>query len=370
LHAVSGHIVAVDRYGRRSSPYGPIYIVRNIKPLLGGASPPAVSSTGTAFSGMGMWIWHLANSEGGDLNALAARAKHAGISTVYIKSSDGSTNYWSQFSSTMVASLKALGLRVCAWQYVYGTRPAGEAALGARAVSAGADCLVIDAEAEYEGRYAAAQTYMQDLRAAVGPTFPIGLASFPYVDYHPRLPYSVFLGPGGAQYNAPQMYWAAIGTSVDNVYVHTYTHNRIYQRPIFPLGQTYSNPPSGQIVRFRELATAYGASGLSFWDWEETSSSGWAALTSALTPVSAPAAEYPTLSSGSQGDEVVWMQEHLAAVTPSTPTTGTFGSATTRDLKAFQTSHSLPVSGQTDPATWQALLALSPVTVNYNGTAR
>src|SRR5436305_7879366 len=124
-----------------------------------------------------------------------------------MKSSDGSTNYWSQFSSKLVGELHANGLRACAWQYVYGTNPTGEAGLGAQAAANGADCLVIDAEAEYEGRYASAQTYIRELRAKVGTSYPLALASFPYVSYHPSEPYSVFLGPGGAQFNAPQMYW-------------------------------------------------------------------------------------------------------------------------------------------------------------------
>ena len=58
----------------------------------------------------------------------------------------------------------------------------------------------------------------------------MALAGFPYVDYHPGFPYSVFLGPGGAQYNTPQMYWMDIGTSVNTVYAHTYAYNRVYQR--------------------------------------------------------------------------------------------------------------------------------------------
>src|SRR6202030_2570971 len=152
-------------------------------------------------------------------------------------------------------------LKVCAWQYVYGTNPTGEAQLGAEAVANGADCLVIDAESEYEGHYAAAQTSLTDLRATIGPDYPLGLASFPYVSYHPSLPYSVFLGPGGAQYNAPQMYWKAIGTSVDTVYANTYIANRIYARPISPLGQTYESVSSSDLLRFREEAVDYGATG-------------------------------------------------------------------------------------------------------------
>jgi peptidoglycan hydrolase-like protein with peptidoglycan-binding domain len=288
---------------------------------------------------------------------------------VFVKSSDGSSNYWSQFSPQLVQELHAGGLKVCAWQYVYGTNPQGEAALGARAAANGADCLVIDAEAEYEGRYSAAQTYIDELRAKVGPSYPIALASFPYVSYHPSEPYSVFLGPGGAQYNAPQMYWKAIGVSVDTVYANTWIGNRIYARPIYPLGQTYESVSYSDLVRFREEAVTYGATGLSFWDWQETSSSGWSALAAPLAPLSSvtPNAEWPELHSGSKGDQVLWLQEHLATAVPSQQTTGFFGSETKTNLIAFQSSHGLSASGVAEPATWQALLALQPVAVNWTG---
>ena len=101
-------------------------------------------------------------------------------------------------------------------------------------MSRGADCLVIDVEGHYEGRYPQASTYMTTLRSIVGPDYPLALTSFPYVDYHPALPYSVFLGPGGAQYNIPQLYWKTIGTTVDAGFAHTWVWNRAYGRPILP----------------------------------------------------------------------------------------------------------------------------------------
>ena len=55
---------------------------------------------------------------------------------------------------------------MCGWQYVYGKWPASEAKVGAYAKRQGAECFVIDAEGEVEGHYAAASTYMRDLRAA------------------------------------------------------------------------------------------------------------------------------------------------------------------------------------------------------------
>jgi hypothetical protein len=364
--AGSGRIQVTASRGLRSNSFGPIRVLAPPRKVHIGV-PISASPTGTALDGLGMWIWYVSKSDGGDLATIAAHAHQAGVTTLFIKSSDGSTNYWSQFSSQAVATLKAQGLHVCAWQYVYGTQPTGEAQLGAEAASNGADCLVIDAESEYEGRYGAAQTYIQALRAAVGPTFPIALASFPYVDYHPQLPYSVFLGPSGAQFNAPQMYWHEIGTTVDRVYSHTFTYNRIYARPVAPLGQTYGGTPPADIFSFRQYAQAYGAAGLSFWDWQETTSGGWQALTQPLTLATgvSDGGAYPLLSLNAKGDAVLWMQEHLASAEPSTPTTGVFDSATQSALTTFQTAHGLPASGQVDRATWPALLALTPVAVDW-----
>ena len=373
--AHSGRIMVLISSTRHTGSFGPITVVhRALHPPAPKRPPTAASGgagavSGTAFDGQGMWIWYMSQSNGGSVPAIAARAHAAGVTTLFIKSSDGSHNYWSQFSPQLVAELHANGLKACAWQYVYGSNPAGEAELGARAVANGADCLVIDAEAEYEGHYAAAQTYVNGLRAKVGPTFPLGLATFPYVSYHPAEPYSVFLGPGGAQYNAPQMYWHDIGVSVDTVYANTYIGNRIYNRPIFPLGQTYGGVSSAEVLRFREEAVDYGAAGLSFWDWQETPTSGWSALAAPLAPLTSvtPNGEYPELRSGRKGDQVLWLQEHLAGAIPSQEITGNFGSQTAANLQAFQTAHGLPPTGVASPATWTALLALAPVAVNWTG---
>jgi len=370
-NAKSGRIKLLLTGGRYTSSYGPISVVRHalhppVKPRL---QTGAVAASAGAMEGQGMWIWYMSQSEGGSVPAIAARAHAAGITTLFIKSSDGSSNYWSQFSPQLVQELHANGLKACAWQYVYGTNPKGEAALGARAVTNGADCLVIDAEAEYEGHYAAAQTYVTELRARIGASYPVALASFPYVSYHPSLPYSVFLAPGAAQFNAPQMYWKAIGTSVDTVYANTYIANRIYGRPIFPLGQTYEHVSSSDLLRFREEAVDYGATGLSFWDWQETSASGWSTLAAPLSPLSSvtPNTSYPELHRGSKGDQVLWLQEHLASATPTQETTGLFGAQTESNLVAFQSAHGITPSGVANAATWVALLALPPVAVDWTG---
>jgi peptidoglycan hydrolase-like protein with peptidoglycan-binding domain len=371
--AHSGHIMVLLSHGRHTSSYGPITVVRytlhppappKVTPV-----PTATAASGTAFEGQGMWIWYVSQSDGGNVASIVAQAHAAGVTTLFIKSSDGGSNYWSQFSPELVAQLHANGLKVCAWQFVYGTNPAGEASLGAKAVAAGADCLVIDAEGTYEGHYGAAQTYIADLRAAIGPTYPLGLASFPYVYDHTSFPYSVFLGPNGAQFNAPQMYWKDIGNSVDTAYANTYISNRVYGRPIFPLGQTYNHPSSAELVRFREEAIDYGAGGLSWWDWQETPASGWTALAEPLVPLTTvvPNPGYTELTEGNRGDPVLWMQEHLASAIPAQATTGIFDATTAANLAQFQAAHGIAASGKTEAATWQALLALAPVAVNWTG---
>jgi hypothetical protein len=344
-----------DRAGRRSNRRHIVVVAVASLPPLSVARPGALPAI---FAGDGMWIWYVTRSEGGNLDAIALRARAAGVRTVFVKSADRGT-VWPQFSPQLVADLHARGLRACAWQFVYGADPLGEALAAAASVAAGADCLVIDAETAYEGRYAAAQRYMAALRAAIGADYPLGFTSFPYVDYHPRLPYSVFLGPGGAQANLPQVYWKAIGGSVDAVSAKTVANNRIYGAPIAPLGQSYDAPPAGDLRRFRAIWAGYGAAGLSWWSWQASSDAAWSVLSEPPpAPVVLADPGWPALNKGSSGDQVIWMQQHLASADPSVTLDGRFTAATEAALRAFQTAHGLPPTGETDAATWQALLAL------------
>jgi hypothetical protein len=100
----------------------------------GGAAQFENSGVGrhSPFVRQGMWIWYVDQSQGGYLPAIIATAHRHHIGTVYIKSGDGTT-YWSQFDAPLVAALHHAGLKVCAWQFVYGNKPAAEARLGGAA---------------------------------------------------------------------------------------------------------------------------------------------------------------------------------------------------------------------------------------------
>jgi hypothetical protein len=313
-----------------------------------------------------MWIWELPATDGGSLARVIAQAKRYDIQTVYVKSGDGNA-VWSQFNPTLVSELHAAGLHVCAWQFVYGNQPLAEAEVGAQAVRDGAECLVIDAESQYQGKYVQAQTYLTDLRARIGAKFPLALAGFPYVDYHPTFPYSVFLGAGGAQFNMPQMYWQAIGTTVDAVYAHTFAFNELYQRPIFPLGQLYDSPPSASVKKFRSLGLAYKTTGVSWWDWQSAGVSQFSAIAVPAAAIKGYKADttVASLSRGAAGDLVVLAQEHLWNTPERVTIDGGFGRQTQRAVAAFQRAKGLPVSGIITPQTWADLLKVTPAKVRW-----
>jgi hypothetical protein len=285
------------------------------------------------------------------------------MSHVVVKAAHG-TQRWPQFGTPLVEALHAAGLRVCAYQRALARRPAAEARVLARAVRVGADCLVIDAEIEYQGRYAAAVSYMRALRAAVGPGFPIGLTSFPYVDLHGTFPYSVFLGEGGAQVNMPQMYWKLLGTDVAGVFARTWAQNAVYGRPIAPLGQAWGPASRVQVRQFRALAAARGAPGLGWWVWQHARPGLWAGMTDPVRAplrLFSPRPAFASLRRGSAGDQVRWLQLRLRAAGESVPVTGRFLGLTERAVERFRETAGLPPGAVVDDATWSALLAAAPI---------
>ena len=69
---------------------------------------------------------------------------------------------------------------------------------------------------------------------------------------------------------------------------------------------------------------------------------------------------WPALRAGSKGDQVIWLQQHLASFEPALEVLagGRFTAQTDACAERFQTARGLPPSGATDAATWQAVLAL------------
>lgn len=327
---------------------------------------PQPSTAATPYGKQGMWIWYIDSSQNGNLGSIIRRAKASGVKTLYIKSGDG-TNVWRQFTKRTVSRLKRAGLNVCGWQYVYGTSPVREARVSAVAKKRGANCFVIDAEAEYEGRYSAADRYIRTLRRLVGPKFKLSLSSFPYNHYHQAFPYSVFLGPGAATANLPQVYWKAIGDRVRESIGITWTQNSIYKRKIFPVGQTWMNPSRKELLGFRRFAKSYGVAP-SWWSWQETTPAAWKVLGEPIKrlPNFRPVREWPVVQAGSRGDMVVWLQQHLVGAGYNVPINGIYGAKSRRAVKRFQNRKGLTADSIAGTETWNRLLKVRPVRVRWS----
>ena len=121
-----------------------------------------------ALTGKGMMIWKIPSCEGGNASAIASTAAAAGFSHVLIKIANDTRPYNVDASgkdlvAPVVDALRAKGIQVWGWHYVYGNDPTGEANKAVQRVQETAVAgHVIDAEAESDlpGKAAAATTFM------------------------------------------------------------------------------------------------------------------------------------------------------------------------------------------------------------------
>jgi hypothetical protein len=318
------------------------------------AAPGAGAASISALRTPSLWIVHAAEPA-----AIASQAQATRVRTVLVKAADGTTPEL-QFTSTLVSGLRASGLTVCAWTFAYGADPAGEAAAAVLAVRAGAQCLVVDAEGSYDGRYGPAQTFVHALRSALGRAFPIALAGQAETLEHPQFPYSVFLGPGAFQVDMPQIYWHDLGLSVPGADRLAMSENALYGRPIVPVGQLYGGVSATEVGQFATLAAEYGTGGASFFDLDSAEPAALAVVAPRAVPHVRLRAPASTIRAGADGDEVLWAQELLNGAGAHLPAGGFYGAQTSAAVTRFQARHRLHRSGVLDAPTWRALLKVRP----------
>lgn len=228
------------------------------------------------------WIWNIPNCEGGDPLAIAAVAHRAGLTDVFIKVADGPLKFGVYAGKDLVPgvvqALKAVGIKVWGWQYVYGNDPAGEERIAtARIKELGLDAFIVDAESEFKkaGWAARAETYLSKLKAN-NTNCTIAFSSFRFPHYHPEFPWAVFFKY--CDINMPQVYWlqahnAAAQTQAcfERFKAMQALHGKA-QLPIWPAGPTWKEngwrPSLAEIQDFEKVATNFGAPLVSYWSWE------------------------------------------------------------------------------------------------------
>ncbi len=254
---------------------------------------------GGALTGKWVWIWNLRRCEGGNLDRIAARLKSAGCRGALVKAFDG--GYWfdqGQAFREICRGLKARGISVGGWGYLYGRDPAGEAQRAIETANYGeADLLMLDVETEFKGRSDAARDVCGRIRSAL-PGYPVYYSSFAIARYHRAFPFEQF--HRSTQGTAPQVYWNAFRWPLEQSLDMTYTDYAAMGIPpslIHPVAGVYKEgyvtyPLPHEVREFVRQASARGSPGVSFWSYEHMDESMWQAVASA-----SPAGEEAELSS-------------------------------------------------------------------------
>lgn len=254
------------------------------------------------WEGKHVWIWVL--SQAGPVNHLIRRAVDLGLSGILVKAWDGGTSglFLEQLRQIIEPAHDA-GLSIGAWGYSYGNNISGEVRAMEKALSAGADWLVIDAEDEYEsreGKYKALQLGLQATRA-LGTGVVLGYTTFALPQYHENFPYEEF--SSFCSVCLPQVYWAMMDLSLEEALTMCLRGLAKYKLPLAPVGQCFGEAAPEEIIRFAGLAWAYGLKGISYYDWQHASEAQLQAIGRALYGRDGNHSSWSSASPGRQGAE-------------------------------------------------------------------
>jgi hypothetical protein len=259
-------------------------------------------------AGRWVWVWNWRRCDGGDPQRVADRLKSAGCRGALVKAFD--SGYWFDQGlpfRDICKRLKARGVAVGAWGYLYGENRSGEVQRAIETAQYGeADLLVLDVESEFKGHPEAAAEVVGRIREELGPDYPIYFSSFAIARYHQSFPFEVFRSRCDG--TAPQVYWNAFRWPLEQALGWTYQDYQSMRMPpgkVFPVGGLYQEgavryPLSDEVRAFVREAAKRGSPGVSFWSYEHMSEEMWQTVASSPLEVveeeEMSSAEYATLT--------------------------------------------------------------------------
>jgi hypothetical protein len=231
--------------------------------------------------GKGYFIWKIRDTEGGNVNAVAALAEQAKHTHLLLKIADGTYSYNLDLNTKvdlvapLVQTLADRGIISWGWHYIYGDDPLGEANKAIQRIQeTGVSGYVLDVEVEYKepGKAAAAEIFMNRMRQAY-PNLPMALSSYRFPSYHPQIPWEKFLSK--VDYNMPQVYWQLAHNPGEQL-IRCYNEFQALTpyRPIIPTGSAYQSggwaPTPADVIEFMDTARSLNLAAANFWEWANT----------------------------------------------------------------------------------------------------
>lgn len=223
-----------------------------------------------------MFISEPWNVRGGNLDEMISQAKAMGITGVLIKFADGdlispagvpdanSQRFMEEFKR-ITPFFKQAGFKVGGWIYQYLTSVTGEIDACSQAIAAGADWIVLNAEADAKGKKSEVKLFGEMIRDK-HPNVTIGFSSFAIASFHQTVPFDEYAA--FVDVIMPQMFWNDIGWTVSKTFRDSITSYAKYGKPIAPTGQAYAGATTKDMARFVELCKEVGFKGISWWSWQ------------------------------------------------------------------------------------------------------
>lgn len=232
-----------------------------------------------------IWVWTLDACEGGDLDAIVAKAKAYDVGLI-VKTHDGLSTFgaWDRQGRLreLIARCVAAGVPVEAWGYVYPTVDlAGQAETALRAGVG----YCADAEVEWDGHATEARVFVNYLLARRQPGQRLSYAPLPIVSYH----------DAGGQYEEfnrldvarPQAYAGTGGRSAIGALEWSEAEwDRAFpgchiEPALYAADQDASDLWSAIAFCFAELAAhrrAFGDGAVSVWSYQHMTDEHWAVI--------------------------------------------------------------------------------------------
>lgn len=249
-------------------------------------------------TGKGISIWKIAACEGGNAQAIVDKAKAAGLRHVHIKVADGVGTINTQIPGALqavVSGLQQAGIQVWGWHFLYGVRNGqNQAKAEADRAVAQIKALKLDGYAlDFEntgnpqfrwiGAPALATTFMNALRAGVGPDYPIAAKSHALITKfgtdnaptQPDVPFDAFIQQ--CNYLIPQVYWVFDTPERRLRESHRQYTSRWPGKLFAPYGAAYGEKQTNgkfwevtpeEIKQFMDVALQLKSPAVAFYSWD------------------------------------------------------------------------------------------------------